>query len=334
MNKINVILIHGGGGSEHEIAIISSKYIQDSLANTPQINLIPLEMRAQGELFDSNGEQIFFNNVGKFSLANKEQVKADYIIPCIHGSPGEDGQVAAMLDLMQIPYLGSAAEASMLCFNKISTKLWLDAVGIPNTPFKSYTNPKQLESAAQTIKQWGGGFLKAASQGSSVGCYSLSPDDIDSGKLARCFSEAFTLSPYVILEKIVTGRELEVAAFQFQGELVIAPPGEVVAPDSFYSYDEKYSAQSESITKVSAPDLSQEQLKQIKQLAHKSFLAFKLKDLARIDFFLTEQEGVLLGEINTFPGLTPISMFPQMMKHHGVEFKDYLIDRISASQDT
>lgn len=102
-------------------------------------------------------------------------------------------------------------------------------------------------------------------------------------------------------------------------------------PYRFDSYDEKYSSGSGSTTRLDVTDLSAEQVETIRHLALKAFRQLKLKDLSRVDFFLTAEGEILLNEINTFPGMTPISMFPKMLQHHGHDFGQFLHQRILAA---
>ncbi|EKM29752.1 D-ala D-ala ligase family protein, partial [Vibrio harveyi] len=179
----------------------------------------------------------------------------DFIVPCIHGFPGETGDIQSMFEIAGIPYLGCGPEASSNSFNKITSKLWYDAIGIPNTPYLFLTrNDEQAHAQAlQAFDKWGKVFVKAARQGSSVGCYSVTEKD----GVIQAVNDAFGYSEQVLVEKSVKPRELEVAAYEMNGQLFITKPGEVIAPDgAFYSYDEKYSSSSHSLTEVEAKNLT------------------------------------------------------------------------------
>jgi D-alanine-D-alanine ligase len=250
-------------------------------------------------------------------------------VPCIHGFPGETGDIQSMLELIGLPYLGCGSEGSKLCFNKVSTKLWLSALDIPNTPFLFLsTNNEAAHAQAHTaFRNWGAVFVKAASQGSSVGCYKVT----DAAALSEAVNAAFGYSDQVLVEKAVRPRELEVAVYRYNDQLVATRPGEIATPsDSFYSYEEKYSAGSHSTTYLEAPNLSEEQVATIREYALKAFSQLGLKDLSRIDFFLTEDNEILLNEINTFPGMTPISMFPKLLEHNGHVFAEFLEGTLKA----
>lgn len=157
---------------------------------------------------------------------------------------------------------GLRIEASRLCFNKVSTKLWLSAVGIPNTPYVFLSDNSQASqaSALQAMRNWGSVFVKAASQGSSVGCYKV--DDL--AKLPDAINEAFKYSRQVLVEKNVHPRELEVAVYQYGDQVIATNPGEIKTDKStFYSWEEKYDGSSKAETVVEA-ELSDEQKEQIR----------------------------------------------------------------------
>lgn len=304
-----VAILCGGGSSEHDISIISAKYIFQQL----QSNCCQYKLQIY-ELENRN------------SIRNLPLDKIDFVIPAIHGRPGETGEIAAFLDLHEIPYLGCRSEASQLTFNKVSTKLWFDALGIPNTPYTFLTDPLGQRQAKEFFATHHDVFVKAASQGSSVGCYHVTNiEDLEPAIL-----KAFKYSSYVLIEKTLNARELEVSVYEKDGKIAVTAPGEIIAPsNSFYSYDEKYSKQSHSQTIIQA-DLPAEIVTKIQTLAQRAFHALKLRHLSRIDFFLLEDGTIYLNEINTFPGMTPISMFPKMMEANGDSFTQFLegiIDR-------
>jgi len=329
MNQKNILLLCGGGSSEHEVSLVSANYLQEQLSLTAHFNVIRVEMTQTGWFLES-GEKTELDIAHALLKGEQHQLPVDYIVPCIHGYPGETGDVQSMFELAHIPYLGCGPEASTNSFNKITSKLWYDALSIPNTPylFLSENNQDAHQRARDAFAKWGKVFVKAACQGSSVGCYSVTKLD----ELSEAIDKAFGYSDQVLIEQSVKPRELEVAGFEYRGELCISKPGEVIAPEGgFYSYDEKYSADSHSLTEVEASNLTEQQQALIYQYAKKVFSQMNLKDLSRIDFFLTEDNQIYLNEVNTFPGMTPISMFPKMVANHGVVFSDFLREAIDSA---
>lgn len=329
MNTTNILLLCGGGSSEHEVSLVSAGYLFEQLNSIEDFNVVRVEIKSEGWCLDS-GELVYLDINNQMLCGDKDEMKIDFIAPCIHGFPGETGDIQSLFEMAKIPYLGCGSEASNNSFNKITSKLWYDALGIPNTPylFLSDNNEQSHTAAKEAFEKWGKVFVKAARQGSSVGCYQVT----ESSQLEEAVNKAFTFSDQVLVEKAVVPRELEVAAYEIDGELHISKPGEVIAPNgAFYTYEEKYGADSHSTTEVEATNLTDEQLKQIDNDARKVFTQMKLRHLSRIDFFLTEDNEIYLNEVNTFPGMTPISMFPKMVEHNGHTFSSFLENCVRTS---
>lgn len=331
MTKKNVLLLCGGGGSEHEVSLRSVKYYEACMAQMADVNTIKIEIDKQGQWVDDNGKRYLLD--GKRFLRAFEQdgapgTKIDVAIPCIHGYPGETGDLQSFFEMINLPYFGCNSETSKMCFNKITTKMWATALGVENTPyiFIAENNEDGMKKIYEFQKLHGDIVVKASNQGSSVGCYMVSKSE-DPKKSVQ---DAFGLSPFVLIEKRMKPRELEVSAYEYDGKLQISYPGEIVTPSStFYSYEEKYSAASESITHVRAPDVTPEQVKTITDYATRLYKGLKIRHLSRIDFFL-DSGKIYLNEINTFPGSTEISMFPKMLEANGHSFKAYLEQHIKA----
>ncbi|MDW6004431.1 D-alanine--D-alanine ligase [Vibrio mangrovi] len=329
MDRINILLLCGGGSSEHEVSLVSADYVQDQLKMNPRFHVERIEMKCDG-WFTENGHLAYLDTNAATLNTDISCQKIDFVVPCIHGYPGETGDIQSMLELAGIPYLGCGPEASTNSFNKITSKLWYDALGIPNTPylFLSELTEQAIERSEEAFHRWGALFIKAARQGSSVGCYKVT----DLSQLRQSIESAFQFSEQVLVEKAIRPRELEVAAYEIGGELYVSAPGEVIAPaDAFYTYEEKYSAGSHSYTKIEAEGLTSEQLSAIREYSEKVFRHMKLRHLARIDFFLTPEGLVYLNEVNTFPGMTPISMFPKMLENNGHKVADFLADCVERS---
>ncbi|MGF1696366.1 D-alanine--D-alanine ligase [Vibrio lamellibrachiae] len=329
MTKTTILLLCGGGSSEHEVSLVSANYLQQQLSITSGFNVIRVEMRENG-WYNDNDKLVSLDTNTATLNCDSESIHIDFVVPCIHGFPGETGDIQSMLELAGIPYLGCGPEASTNSFNKITSKLWYDALGIPNTPylFLSENNDSAFNEAESAFAKWGSVFIKAARQGSSVGCYKVT----ELAELKSSIDLAFGYSDQVLVEKAVKPRELEVAAYEFDGKLYLSKPGEVIAPsDAFYTYEEKYSADSHSSTEIEATNLTESQLETIRTSAHKVFKQMRLRHLSRIDFFLTEDGEIYLNEVNTFPGMTPISMFPKMLEHNGHQFHEFLANCVQTS---
>jgi D-alanine-D-alanine ligase len=326
----NVLILFGGGGNEHEVSVVSKEYYKSSLARFKDINLIEVEIQKNKQwiLRDTNSDQLVVYLTPSKELCSLKDHKVtfsqiDYVIPCLHGYPGETGQLQGLLDIYQIPYFGNGVEASALCMNKISTKLWLTHLDIPVVEFMIVTSSiddQEINQAKKFLQVHKKVFIKASSEGSSVGVYLVTSEM----QLIDAIKKASQYSPFVLIERAIKGREIEVSTYQYGDAIIATKPGEIHCPKEFYDYEEKYSKNSNTTTSIIAKDLSDSITKKMHDTCVKIFRCLKLKDLSRIDFFLENDSNFYVNEINTFPGSTPISLFPQMMKNHGHDFSEFL----------
>ncbi len=324
----NVLLLCGGGSTEHDVSLVSVKHIQSCLQKISGVDVTTIEIDKSGHWVDEKGKKYLLDpkgNLRSFDQVGNAGIKMDVAIPCIHGYPGETGDIQSYFEMIGLPYLGCNSETSKICFNKITTKLWATALGVANTPyiFLGEDNSEGMERVKGFQALYGDIVIKASNQGSSVGCYM-----VEKGKdPVSTVKEAFKFSPFVLIEKRMKPREIEVSVYEFDGKLQVSYPGEIICPGSFYSYEEKYSKASLTTTETRAENLSPEQVRLITDYSSRLYHGLKLRHLSRIDFFLDEGT-IYLNEINTFPGLTPISMFPKMMEANGHSFTDFLSQRI------
>jgi D-alanine-D-alanine ligase len=317
--KKNILLICGGGGTEHDVSLVSSKFIYKNLTEIGTYNVYWIEIGKDKIFRDENGNECDLN-LHRELVINDKKIPLHFAIPAIHGPPGETGEIQDFFEMIGLPYMGCGPEASIICFNKVTSKLWFTALGIPNTPFAFLTSEQDIEQAYSLFDRFGKVFVKASSQGSSVGCFQVFKRD----ELKTIISEAFKYSEYVLVEQMLNARELEISTYEFNGEVVTTLPGEIICPGKFYSFTEKYNSESKTTTELVAPNLPSEVISQMRDFAKKAFLQLKLRHLSRIDFFYTDKGEIFLNEINTFPGMTPISMFPKMMENHGHSYNQFI----------
>ena len=318
----NILLIMGGGSSEHDISLISAEYIKAQV-DISKFNLLIVEIDKEFK-WRHNGSpcELTFNRILKSS---DTEIEIHAAIPCIHGYPGETGDIQSFFELIELPFFGCNSETSVLCFNKLMTKLMLEVHGLKTAPFMQVNTLADLIKAQAFFNQHKSIYVKATNQGSSVGCYRVDNSD----ELEATIKEAFNFSPYVILEKEIIGRELEVSAFEYDGIVHTTKPGEIDCPNEFYTYEAKYDQNSQTKTIVEAQDIDKESLDEIHRQAATAFSALKLRHSSRIDFFLTDSGEVLINEVNTFPGHTNISMFPMMMENYGVKYSEFINQHLS-----
>lgn len=247
----NILLIAGGDSSEHETSLASARYVAQKLKENPEYNVINAVLH-NNQLHVDDGSMACFGQGPQLAMVSPQgqlqECTVDCVVPCLHGFPGETGDTQALLTLYRVPFIGCEKEASLNCFNKITTKLWLNALGIENTPstFIADASDESLKRAHQAFAEFGRDvYVKAASQGSSVGCYHVT----DEGKLDEAVRDALGYSKLVLIEMTVLHRELEVAVYEYDGEVHATNPGEIIIPDGkFCTFDEKYSADSQLLS--------------------------------------------------------------------------------------
>ena len=319
--SLNILLLCGGNGAEHEISLISAGFIRDCLQANPDFNVIYACLNKTGLCLE-DGSSAELAPGAQLHCASGN-IKIDCAVPCLHGTPGETGEIQPFLKACSIPFIGCGAEASMNCFNKVTTKLYLSALNIPNSPYTWLDDHSSdsLEKAQAFFARYQDVYVKAAAQGSSIGCFHVSKAE----DLQDSIAEAFGFSDTVLLEKNIVHRELEIAAYETDAGLTVTPPGEIIMPASmFYTYEEKYSKDSGTVTTTEPVGLTDRQVETMRNLAARAFRGLHLRDLSRIDFFLSAEGEILINEINTFPGMTPISMFPKLLAHQGDNMTDFL----------
>ena len=322
---MDVLLVCGGGGSEHDIGLLSGDFFEDQLRSLESVRVHRVEMVRSGDWIGEEGQSCRLEREGVLVRGDKT-VPLHFSIPCIHGSPGEDGRIQALFELLGVPYLGSGPQASSLAFDKVSTKLWGEALGIPIVPFVFFNDASKesLSRAADFLNEWGTIFVKPSRQGSSVGMSKVSKKE----ELEEKIRHALEYSPVVLIERAVEGRELELALYRYGGELQVSAPGEILCPKGFYDYHQKYAKDSSARTIVEATGLDRRAIDTLRDYGRKIFHGLGCRHLARVDFFMTVRGKITLNEINTFPGHTRISMFPLMMENNGHSYANFLRERI------
>lgn len=254
----------------------------------------------------------------------------DVVLPLLHGPFGEDGTLQGMLELADIRYVGSGVLASAASMDKHYMKMVLAGSGLPIGPYV-VVPPRRWERHPDEVRAdveelgWPV-FVKPARAGSSLGISKVKgPADLD-----EAVALAQQHDPKVIVEAAVPGREIECAVLESLdgGAPATSLPGEirVRTGHEFYDFDAKYL--DEGNVELTCPaDLTDAQVHRVRELAARTFEAFGCEGLARVDFFLTDAGEVLVNEINTMPGFTPVSMYPRMWQATGLTYPE-LVDRL------
>jgi D-alanine-D-alanine ligase len=251
----------------------------------------------------------------------------DVIFPVLHGPYGEDGTVQGLLELAGVPYVGCGVLASSLAMDKIASKEVFIAHGLPVAPYRAVMRSRWETDTTGVIAELETTlgypvFVKPANLGSSIGVSRAE----DRAELQAALIEAARYDRRLLVEAAVpNAREIECSVLGNDVPLA-SIPGEVVPSNEFYDYAAKY-LDGRSELRIPAP-ITADQATQVRKLAVQAFLALDAAGLSRVDFLLDNLTGKLyLNEVNTLPGFTSISMYPQLWAATGIAYTE-LIDRL------
>lgn len=348
--KMCVVLLFGGMSSEHEVSRVSvgnfvnnidrEKYEVLTVGITKEGRWLYTEATA-AQMADGSWEELAGNMACVISPdradhgmilftpeGHVEKVHVDVVIPVLHGLWGEDGTVQGLLELAGIPYVGCGVLASAVCMDKAVANALFEANGVPHTKWLAadrWEIESDLEGVCEGVEKKLGWpvFVKPANAGSSVGISKVSSRD----ELKKAIDLALENDRKVVFEAFVDGQEVECAVIG-SDPAVATRPGEILAGAEFYTYDDKYkNGVSQTVIPAHLPEAK---LDEVKTYAAMAYTALGCEGLARCDFFVEKDTGrVLINEINTLPGFTPISMYPKLMEHEGIPVPA-LIDRLIA----
>lgn len=359
-DKRTVVVIFGGNSSEHSISCATAAGILSAMDHS-KFEVIPVGVTRQGRfvtvpedmsLFklggaslpevSDNGSRIIWPEPGQervlraLEADGTERVLGtiDLVFPVMHGKFGEDGTIQGFLELLGLPYAGSGVLASAAAMDKHTTKVLLQAAGIPVVPWLRFNARDFAADAARLereVAEFGFPvFIKPARAGSSVGVSKVSSQV----ELEAAFSLAFAEDQWVLVEQAVNARELECAVLAGRdgaaprasriGEIVVNGP-------EFYDFAAKY-LDSPGIDLVCPAVISPELEQKLQELAVQTFTALGAETLARVDFFVSGEE-LWVNEINTFPGFTPISMYPRCWQESGLSYRELITELIEVSFD-
>lgn len=332
MQRTTVLLLFGGESSEHDVSLSSARNVYAAIDDIKfEVILAYIDRVGKWwllESFDtdvathSNTSQLVpvLGTQSFITLPNSNVIKPDVILPILHGKNGEDGTVQGLAQLLHIPIVGCDVTASAICMDKLATKEILDANHILIVPYEIHHQYDALPSFNRLSVQLGSPmFVKPARAGSSVGVSKIHSEE----ELAAALDLAHQHDDVVLIERGITGRELEVAVLGNPPYHQISGVGEIIPGEEFYSYDDKYSNSSTSQAVVSAA-LDDNVREYVRQQAARVYEVLGCQGLARVDFFLTDDGTLYLNEVNTLPGFTNISMYPKLWRAAGVSYSQLI----------
>ena len=347
--KKRIGVIFGGRSGEHEISIRSAKTVIENIDND-KYEVVPIAIMNDGRWlspaesvrqFPEHTQKIFRDSQGEASseqIAISGQRSAtgegtlDLVFPVLHGTFGEDGTIQGLLEMADLPYVGCGVLASSTGMDKAFMKTLFRDAGLPICNYVWFLRDEWERNRETTLIQVESKlgfpcFVKPANLGSSVGVSKA----VDRESLASAIALAAEYDRKIIVEEGLEMREIECAVMG-NDTPEASLPGEYIIRDSskaFLDYTEKYSGTGNNEFVVPAP-VSDELSAKIRQMAVTAFKAIDGSGLARVDFFLRNDNGALLvNEINTMPGLTDASGFPKMWAGSGKNFPEVIDELIS-----
>ncbi|HBV85657.1 MAG TPA: D-alanine--D-alanine ligase A [Desulfosporosinus sp.] len=345
-HKLNVVLLFGGRSGEHEVSLNSARSIYKAIdRNRYKVETIGISKQGQwfwGVLpetllkdgFPEPNESIQVNLVidptnPRFMSLNghtlPDQGKFDLIFPVLHGPFGEDGTLQGLLEMANVPYVGSGVLGSSLGMDKDRMKAVFLEKNLPLARYVTLLRSDLLNGPEQCLNEIEETigypcFVKPANLGSSVGISKAH----DREELMEALKTAAIFDRKIVIEETIIGQEIEVSVLGNDAPIA-SIPGEVLPAQEFYTYEAKYSNIGSSLLIPAA--LEDSVIKELQSMAIEAFRAVEANGLSRVDFFVTSKREIFVNEINTLPGFTEISMYPKLWEATGIPYPE-LIDRL------
>jgi len=339
MVKTKLAILMGGRSAEHEVSLRSAASIIKA-ADKEKYDLILIGIDKKGRWFlitdqsqfldDKFPESIEYggDNAVVFVPGQKGRVEGlknknisfnvDVVFPVLHGTFGEDGTVQGLLQLVDVPFVGAGVLGSAVGMDKDVMKRLFQQAGIDTAKFilleKAVSETPKFENVKKELGDIV--FVKPANLGSSVGVSKVRTEE----EFQLAVKDAFRYDNKVLLEKCVTGKEVECSVLGNERPEASAV-GEIIPKEDFYSYNAKYIDENGAVLKVPA-EISPEAAKAVQEIAIKAYKAICCEGMGRVDCFLESNGNVMVNEINTIPGFTSISMYPKLWEEAGLKYSD------------
>jgi len=311
-----VLILFGGNSYEHEISCKSVNFIIDN------IDISKFDYKLVG--IDYNNEWYEVDNVDEINKDWKNNIitkidniieyckEFDIIFPMIHGNTCEDGKLQSLFELYNIKYVGCNSYSSIICYDKLLTKIFLEKYSIPQVPYIIYNDNLNLENIEYPV------IVKPCKCGSSIGINVA----YNKKELKKYLKIAKKYDNNILIEKYIkNNRELECAVLEDKKKLIISDIGEIINNGNWYDYDAKY------VNKINTviSDIDVNIKNDIKNYSKKLFNILGCNGLSRIDFLYDlDNKKLYFSEINTMPGFTEISMYPKLINNEGLSFKEII----------
>lgn len=344
MSKKKVGIIFGGMSVEHEVSLLSAKSVINN-TNTELYDISAIFIDKNGSWHRANIDNwlkdgdievnkkslltpsLNYKNPVFFEIQDSkviDELKLDVVFPVLHGTFGEDGTVQGLFELMGIPFVGASVLGSAIGMDKLIMKAVLNEASLPVVPYFGFYRyeweTSKEEITAKVNKEIGYPcFVKSADLGSSVGISKVNSEKF----IDEAVKDSCKYSNRILIEKAVSNpREIEISVLGHENPIA-SLPGEIIPHRDFYDYRAKYLEEGTGL--VAPADIEDSISNKLRDLAIKTFKALDCSGMARVDFLINaETEEFFIGEINTIPGFTQISMYPKLWEITYISFSDLI----------
>lgn len=346
MNQMRVVVLFGGCSSEYSVSLQSAYAVMEGL-DEKKYQVIPIGITKEGKWLQYDGDRsripedtwqsgechpawivpskdihgiIVLQEDGSYQTQH-----VDVVFPVLHGKNGEDGTVQGLCDLAGIPYVGCGTLSSALCMDKDLAHVVAKVAGVAVPDFvvlQSYMNQEEQKKKCESLKY--PVFVKPARAGSSYGITRVEKQEA----LASAIETAFHHDTKVVIEEMISGFEVGCAVLGNQ-KLTVGEVDEIELHTGVFDFHEKYTLETSRIHVPARID--EKTANRIKETAKVLYRALECEGMARVDMFLTPENEIVFNEINTIPGFTSHSRYPNMMKAHGLSFATVLDHLIEAA---
>jgi D-alanine-D-alanine ligase len=337
--KIRLIVLFGGRSAEHEVSCVSAASVLGAV-DPARYDVVPVGITAEGRwVLDAAAARALAEGGTRAlpsaltaegpeldplpTVVPTSEAEQVVVLPLLHGPMGEDGTMQGLLELAGVPFVGAGVLGSALAMDKGKAKEVLGAAGLPQAAYLVRRDVEVDDALPKEVDKELGWpvFVKPANLGSSVGITKV----VEPGALYEAVELALTYDEWVVIEEAVVGRELECGVLgytHFEASVV----GEILPKREFYDFEDKYGADSADL--AIPADLPEVVAEECRRLAVAAAGAVRAEGMARVDFFFEDPgRGLLVNEVNTIPGFTPISQYPKLWAASGLPY-DELVDEL------
>ena len=340
-SRIRLLILYGGRSAEHEVSCISAFHVVQA-ADPARYDVQVVGITTEGRWVDTTaalgagtGRKALPSPDGE-TVTTLDPMRAVtergegplVVLPLLHGPMGEDGTVQGLLEMAGVPYCGPGVAGSAAAMDKGMAKLLLSGAGLPQARYLFFRETEvddDLEDRVGRELGWPV-FVKPANMGSSIGITRVD----DGAGLGAALDLVRRYDEFVIVEEAVRGRELEIGVLGWP-DLRASVPGEITPSRDFYDFEDKYL---DGAATLEVPAQVPEGIaEEMGRLAVTACRALRVDCMARVDFFLDESgKRLLINEVNTIPGFTPISMYPRLWEASGIPYSALVDELVSQAQ--